>query len=113
MMSARLQEAHRALEATSAAATSVKDEEWGEAERALITVQELVARLLREASDKTQEKLLSATSEKLTEAKGRQCSPTNALASTSGRIDDCRVWCLGRRRRNRLEVMPFLKRKLK
>jgi hypothetical protein len=112
MMSARLQEAHRALEATSAAATSVKDEEWGEAERVLITVQELVARVLREASDKTQESCCRQSMSNLTKAKGRQCSPTNALASTSGCIDDCRVRCLGRRRRNCLEVMPFLKRKL-
>jgi putative Ca2+/H+ antiporter (TMEM165/GDT1 family) len=59
MKSAMLEEAHKALEAMSVAANAMKDEEWGEAERALITVQEFVARLLREVGDKTQEKLLS------------------------------------------------------
>ena len=60
----------------------MKDEEWGEAERVLITVQELVARLLREASDKTQESRCRQRLSNLTEAKGRQCSPTNALRAT-------------------------------
>jgi len=41
------------------ATSAMKDEEWVEAERALITVQEFVARLLREVGDRTQEKLLS------------------------------------------------------
>jgi putative Ca2+/H+ antiporter (TMEM165/GDT1 family) len=59
MKSAMLEEAHKALEAMSVAANAMKDEEWGEAERALITVQEFVARLLREVGDKTQEKMLS------------------------------------------------------
>ena len=59
MISAMLKEAHKALEAMSAAANAMKDEEWGEAERALITVQEFVARLLREVGDKNREKILS------------------------------------------------------
>jgi hypothetical protein len=42
----------------SMAANAMKDEEWGEAERALMSVQELVTRLLQEVGDKTQEKLL-------------------------------------------------------
>jgi putative Ca2+/H+ antiporter (TMEM165/GDT1 family) len=63
MKSAMLEEAHKALEAMSVAANAMKDEEWGEAERALITVQEFVARLLREVGDKTQEKLLFAKPE--------------------------------------------------
>lgn len=50
-----LQEAHKALEAMSAACTSMKDEEWGEAERALHNVQDTVARLLREVGDKMHE----------------------------------------------------------
>jgi len=54
-----LEEAHKALEAMSVAANAMKDEEWGEAERALITVQEFVAHLLREVGDRTQEKMLS------------------------------------------------------
>jgi len=59
-----LEEAHKALEAMSVAANAKKDEEWGEAERALITVQEFVARLLREVGDRTQEKMLSPKPEK-------------------------------------------------
>jgi putative Ca2+/H+ antiporter (TMEM165/GDT1 family) len=64
MKSAMLEEAHKTLEAMSVAANAMKDEEWGEAERALITVQEFVARLLREVGDKTQEKMLSPKPEK-------------------------------------------------
>jgi hypothetical protein len=59
MKSAMLEEAHKALEAMSVAANAMIDEEWGEAERALITVQEFGARLLREVGGKTQEKMLS------------------------------------------------------
>jgi putative Ca2+/H+ antiporter (TMEM165/GDT1 family) len=54
-----LEEAHKALEAMSVAAKAMKDEEWGEAERALSTVQLFVAHLLREVGDKSQEKILS------------------------------------------------------
>ena len=36
----------------------MKDEEWGEAERALIEVQEITSRLLREVGDKVHEKLV-------------------------------------------------------
>ena len=50
-----LEEAHKGLEAMSAAANAVKDEEWGQAERA---VQELTGRLLREVGDKVRDKLL-------------------------------------------------------
>jgi putative Ca2+/H+ antiporter (TMEM165/GDT1 family) len=64
MMSAMLEDAHKALEAMSVATNAIKDEEWGEAERALITVQEFVARLLREVGDKTQEELFSPKPEK-------------------------------------------------
>jgi hypothetical protein len=63
MKSAMLEEAHKALEAMSVAANAMKDEEWGEAERALMTVQESVTHLLQEVGDKTQEKLLSAKPE--------------------------------------------------
>jgi hypothetical protein len=54
-----LEDAHKALEAMSVAANAIKDEEWGVAERGLITVQEFVARLLREIGDKAQEKMLA------------------------------------------------------
>lgn len=52
-----LQDAHKALEAMSTGCAAIKDEEWGEAERALHQVQETVGRLLRELGDKVQEQL--------------------------------------------------------
>ena len=53
-----LEDAHRAVEITSAAANALKTEQWGEAERALTQVQEIVGRLLREVGDKVREQLL-------------------------------------------------------
>ena len=53
-----LQEAHKAVEAMSRAAGAVKDEQWGEAVRALTEVQEITGRLLREVGDKVHEKLM-------------------------------------------------------
>jgi len=50
-----LEEAHKALEAMSAACTAMKIEEWGEVERALHQVQEAVGRLLREVAEKGRE----------------------------------------------------------
>ena len=52
-----LQDAHKGLEAMSKAASAVKAEEWGEAERALMEVQEITGRLLREVGDKVHEVL--------------------------------------------------------
>jgi flagellin-specific chaperone FliS len=54
-----LEEAHKGLEAMSTAASAVKDEQWGEAERALMEVQEIIGRLLREVADKAREKMLA------------------------------------------------------
>jgi hypothetical protein len=54
-----LQEAHKALEAMSKAPSTAKDEQWGEAERALMEVQEVTGRLLREVGDKVHEKLMA------------------------------------------------------
>jgi flagellin-specific chaperone FliS len=54
-----LQEMHKGLEAMSMAANAMKDEEWGEAERALMEVQEITGRLLREVGDKAREKMLA------------------------------------------------------
>ena len=48
----------RALEAMSAACNAVKGEEWGEAERNLHEVQEIVGRLLREVGDKAREVMM-------------------------------------------------------
>lgn len=53
-----LEEAHKGLEAMSAACNAVKGEEWGEAERNLHEVQEIVARLLREVGDKAREVMM-------------------------------------------------------
>jgi hypothetical protein len=53
------QEMHKGLEAMSMAANAMKDEEWGEAERALMEVQEITGRLLREVGDKAREKMLA------------------------------------------------------
>ena len=43
------------LEVMSTAANAVKDEQWGEAERALREVQDIVGRLLREVGHKARE----------------------------------------------------------
>lgn len=48
-----LEDAHKALEAMSGACTALKAEEWGEAERSLHQVQEIVVRLLQEVADKS------------------------------------------------------------
>jgi hypothetical protein len=53
-----LQEAHKAVEAMSRAASAVKGEQWGEAERALMEVQEITGLLLRDVGDKVREKLM-------------------------------------------------------
>jgi len=50
-----LEEAHKALEAMSAACAAMKIEEWGQAERSLHHVQETIGRLLREVSEKSRE----------------------------------------------------------
>jgi hypothetical protein len=50
-----LEEAHKALEAMSAACTAMKGEESGEAERNIHQVQETVGRLLREVGDKSRD----------------------------------------------------------
>jgi hypothetical protein len=54
-----LEEAHKGLEAMSTAANAVKDEEWGQAERALMEVQEITGRLLREVGDKARAKMMA------------------------------------------------------
>jgi hypothetical protein len=53
-----LQEAHKGMEAMSAACSAVKGEQWGEAERNLNEVQEIVGRLLREVGEKTREAMM-------------------------------------------------------
>ena len=53
-----LQEAHKGMEAMSAACSAVKGEQWGEAERNLNEVQEIVGRLLREVGEKTRDAMM-------------------------------------------------------
>jgi hypothetical protein len=59
-----LEEAHKALEAMSAACTAMKGEEWGEAERSLHQVQETVGRLLREVGDKSRDVMMAPAPDK-------------------------------------------------
>jgi hypothetical protein len=53
-----LQDAHKGMEAMSRAANALKDEQWGEAERALMEVQEITGHLLLLVGDKVREKLM-------------------------------------------------------
>jgi hypothetical protein len=55
-----LEEAHKALEAMTSACTAIRAEEWGEAERSLHQVQETVARLLREAAEKSRDAMIAS-----------------------------------------------------
>ena len=50
-----LQDAHKGQEAMSKAASAVKDERWGDAQRALKDVQDIITTLMREVGDKAQE----------------------------------------------------------
>ena len=59
-----LQEAHKALEAMHKASNFLKMEQWGEAERALVEVQEKVGQLLREVGDKVREEVNAPVPEK-------------------------------------------------
>ena len=59
-----LQEAHKALEAMHKAVNCLKMEQWGEAERALVEVQETVGRLLREVGDQVHEAVSAPVPEK-------------------------------------------------
>jgi hypothetical protein len=54
-----LEEAHKALEAMSAACTAIKVEEWGDAERSLHQVQEIVGRVIRQVGDKSREAMIA------------------------------------------------------
>ena len=56
-----LKDAHKGMEAMTKAANAVKDEQWGEAERALMEVQEIASRLQREVAHKVRETILAPT----------------------------------------------------
>jgi hypothetical protein len=47
-----LREAHKGIEAMTAAAALIKQEQWGEAERALSELQTIVAGVARQVGDK-------------------------------------------------------------
>jgi hypothetical protein len=47
-----LREAHKGIEAMTAAASLIKQEQWGEAERALSELQTIVAGVARQVGDK-------------------------------------------------------------
>ena len=49
------QDAHKGQEAMSKAASAVKDERWGDAQRALQDVQDIITTLMRDVGDKAQE----------------------------------------------------------
>ena len=53
-----LKDAHVGLEVINATTSRIEAEEWGEAERALTHVQEIVGRLLKEVGDKARETML-------------------------------------------------------
>jgi hypothetical protein len=54
-----LEEAHKALEAMTAACTAMKGEEWGAAERNLHQVQDTVGRLLREVGEQSRAAMMA------------------------------------------------------
>jgi hypothetical protein len=47
-----LRDAHKAIEAMTAAATLIKQEQWGEAERALSELQSIAAGIAKQVGDK-------------------------------------------------------------
>jgi hypothetical protein len=56
-----LQDAHKGQEVMSAVASAVKDERWGDAQRALTELQAITDRLLRGVGDKSREALMAPT----------------------------------------------------
>jgi len=53
-----LRDAHFRMEAMSAAVAALKDERWGDAQRSLQEVQQLIAVLMREVGDKLREEAI-------------------------------------------------------
>jgi hypothetical protein len=54
-----LQDAHKGLEVMSAACNALKGEEWGQAERCLIEIQQITTRLLREVGEKSRKTMMA------------------------------------------------------
>ncbi len=59
-----LQDAHKALEAMSAASAAIKDERWSDAQHCLQQVQQLLTLLMRSVGDKTQETVMAPKEDK-------------------------------------------------
>jgi hypothetical protein len=58
-----LREAHKGQEVMSAAASAIKDERWGDAQRLLQQLQQLAAGLMQAVGDKVQEKTMAPKSD--------------------------------------------------
>jgi flagellin-specific chaperone FliS len=56
-----LRDAHKGMEAMSMVAHAIKDERWGEAERLLQQLQEIITTLARQVGDKSRETLMAPT----------------------------------------------------
>jgi hypothetical protein len=56
-----LQDAHKALEAMSAASTAIKEERWHDAQQTLQQLQALLTSLMRGVGDKAQEAVMAPT----------------------------------------------------
>jgi hypothetical protein len=54
-----LHDAHKGMEVMSAAANAVKDEQWGEAQRKLLELQQLIIGLLREVGEKQRDAMMA------------------------------------------------------
>lgn len=54
-----LEDAHKGLEAMSAACNALKSEEWGQAERYLSEIQQITTNLLREVGKKSRETMMA------------------------------------------------------
>jgi hypothetical protein len=59
-----LEDGHKGLEAMSAACSAMKSEQWGDAERCLQQVQEIVGRLLREVGVRERAVMMAPLPEK-------------------------------------------------
>jgi flagellin-specific chaperone FliS len=59
-----LQDAHKALEAMSAASAAIKEERWHDAQQALQQVQQILTPLMRGVGDKAQEAVMAPKEDK-------------------------------------------------
>jgi flagellin-specific chaperone FliS len=59
-----LLDAHKALEAMSAASAAIKDERWLDAQQSLQNVQQILTPLMRDLGEKVQESILAPKEDK-------------------------------------------------